>query len=71
MFGGCLVKSVAVFGMGNLADANVNAWAGSIRKLKKEFGTARVVVPGHEDVSDAKALDHTLQLVTKHTAAKK
>ncbi|MBC3788244.1 subclass B1 metallo-beta-lactamase [Spirosoma utsteinense] len=71
LFGGCLVKSVAVFGMGNLADANVNAWAGSIRKLMSQFGTARVVVPGHEDVSDAKALEHTLQLVTKYTAAKK
>lgn len=71
LFGGCLVKSVAVFGMGNLADANVNAWAGSMRKLISEFGTARVVVPGHEDVSDAKALGHTLQLVTKYTAAKK
>lgn len=71
LFGGCLVKSVAVFGMGNLADANVTAWAGSMRKLISEFGTARIVVPGHEDLSDAKALDHTLQLVTKHLAAKK
>ncbi|WP_080240316.1 subclass B1 metallo-beta-lactamase [Spirosoma rigui] len=71
LFGGCLVKSVAVFGMGNLADANVNAWAGSIRKLKNQFGTARIVVPGHEDLSDAKALDHTLKLVEKYTAAKK
>jgi metallo-beta-lactamase class B len=71
LFGGCLVKSVAVFGMGNLADANVNAWAGSIRKLISQFGTARIVVPGHEDLSDAKALDHTLKLVEKYTAAKK
>ena len=71
LHGGCLVKSVAVFGMGNLADANLNAWAGSIRNLMKQFGTARIVVPGHEDWSDTRSLEHTLRLLEKHAAAQK
>lgn len=71
LYGGCLVKSVAVFGMGNLADANLNAWAGSIRKLMNQFGTANIVVPGHEDWSDTKSLEHTLQLLAKHAASQK
>ncbi|GAB3714503.1 BcII family subclass B1 metallo-beta-lactamase [Spirosoma flavus] len=71
LYGGCLVKSVAVFGMGNLADANLTVWPQSMRNVIKEFGSARVVVPGHEDWGDAKALEHTLQLVTKYNASKK
>ena len=71
LYGGCLVKSVVAFGMGNLADANVNAWAGSMRKVMSQFGTARIVVPGHQDWGDTKALAHTLQMVEKHTAGQK
>ncbi|GAB3998272.1 BcII family subclass B1 metallo-beta-lactamase [Spirosoma daeguense] len=71
LHGGCLVKSIGVFGMGNLADANVKAWPQSMRNVLNQFGTARVVVPGHEEWSDVKALEHTLKLVEKHNAAKK
>ena len=71
LHGGCLVKSVAAFGMGNLADANLNAWAGSVRNLMKQFGTARIVVPGHDDWSDTRSLEHTLQLLEKHAARQK
>lgn len=71
LYGGCFVKSVAAFGMGNLADANVKAWSGSIRNVMHQFSNARIVVPGHEEWSDTKALEHTLQLINKHLAAKK
>lgn len=71
LHGGCLVKSVAVFGMGNLADANVQEWANSVRRVIARFGDARIVVPGHEDVSDHRALEHTLRLVEKYVAGKK
>ncbi|GAB3785553.1 BcII family subclass B1 metallo-beta-lactamase [Spirosoma horti] len=70
LYGGCLIKSVAAFGMGNLADANLNQWAGSIRTLMNHFGGARIVVPGHQDWGDTKSLEHTLQLLAKHAAAK-
>jgi metallo-beta-lactamase class B len=68
LHGGCFVRSVAVFGMGNLADANLNAWGTSVRRVMKEFGTARVVVPGHEDLSGPEALTHTLRLLETHGA---
>ncbi|AKD56429.1 beta-lactamase [Spirosoma radiotolerans] len=71
LYGGCLIKSVAAFGMGNLADANLNQWAGSIQTLMKQFGGARIVVPGHQDWGDSKSMEHTLQLLAKHAAAKK
>ena len=71
LYGGCFVKSVAAFGMGNLADANVKAWSGSIQNVMRQFGNARIVVPGHEEWSDTEALKHTLQLINKYLAAKK
>lgn len=71
LHGGCFVKSVAAFGMGNIADANLNEWANSVRNVIRQFGTARIVVPGHEEWGDTKSLEHTLNLLAKHAAAKR
>lgn len=71
LHGGCFVKSVAAFGMGNIADANLNEWSNSIRRVIDQFGTAKIVVPGHEEWSDTKALDHTLRLLEKHAASQR
>lgn len=71
LHGGCFVKSVAAFGMGNVADANLKEWSGSIRNVMKQFGTAKIVVPGHEEWSDTRALEHTLRLLEKHAAGQR
>ncbi|GAA4409310.1 BcII family subclass B1 metallo-beta-lactamase [Nibrella viscosa] len=71
LHGGCFVKSVAAFGMGNVADANLNEWANSVRRVIREFSSAKVVVPGHEEWGDTKALEHTLHLLAKHAAAQR
>ncbi|RIV18989.1 subclass B1 metallo-beta-lactamase [Fibrisoma montanum] len=69
LHGGCFVKSVGAFGMGNVADANLNEWVNSIRRVKTQFGTAKIVVPGHDEWGDTRSLEHTLQLLSKHAAA--
>ena len=71
LHGGCFVKSVAAFGMGNLADANMREWANSVRRVSAHFGDARIVVPGHDAIADARALTHTLRLLEKYAAAQK
>ena len=71
LHGGCFVKSVAAFGMGNIADANLAEWGNSVRRVVDRFGTANVVVPGHEEWGDTKALEHTLRLLEKHAASKR
>ncbi|WP_128543239.1 subclass B1 metallo-beta-lactamase [Larkinella soli] len=71
LHGGCLVKSVAAFGMGNVAEANLKEWAGSIRNVIDRFGTAKVVVPGHQEWGDAKALEHTIHMLTKFAAGRR
>ena len=71
LHGGCFVKSVAAFGMGNIADANLNEWGKSVRRVMNQFGTAKVVVPGHEEWGDTRSLEHTLRLLEKHGASKR
>lgn len=70
LHGGCLVKSVGVFGMGNIADANLKEWENSTRRLITQFGSAKLVIPGHDQWGDKKALNHTLQLVKKYNASR-
>ena len=65
LHGGCLIKSVAATTLGNLADANLSTWAATIRNVKKQFGNARIVVPGHDEWSDTRSLEHTLNLLEK------
>ncbi|MEZ0543091.1 subclass B1 metallo-beta-lactamase [Fibrella arboris] len=71
LHGGCFVKSVAAFGMGFVGDANLNEWATSMRRVMARFGTAHIVVPGHEEWGDTRSLEHTLQLLEKYKASKR
>jgi metallo-beta-lactamase class B len=61
IFGGCMVKSMKA-GKGNLADANVEAWPGTIEKIKSICPSARIVVPGHGDAGGQELLDYTIAL---------
>lgn len=61
IFGGCMVKSMNA-GKGNLADANVEAWPGTIEKIKSTCPTAKIVVPGHGDAGGKELLDYTIAL---------
>src|SRR5688572_29723312 len=61
IFGGCMVKSMNA-GKGNLADANVEAWPGTIEKIKSICPSARIVIPGHGDAGGQELLDYTIAL---------
>ncbi len=65
LYGGCLVKSIENNGLGNVADANISAWAPSIKKVMKRFRKPTYVIPGHFGWSGKKALKHTLKLIKK------
>lgn len=68
LFGGCMVKSAASTGLGNLADAVIEGWPGSLEALLGRYPTARVVVPGHGAAAGLDAVRHTLELVRQHLA---
>lgn len=61
VFGGCLIKEIGA-GKGNLAHANVDAWSGTVRKIKQQFPDAKVVIPGHGKVGGTALFDYTIGL---------
>ncbi len=61
LFGGCLVKEIGA-GKGNLEDANVTEWAGTLHKIRVKFPDVRIVIPGHGKPGDAELLSYTIGL---------
>lgn len=66
LYGGCLVKSMEAGGLGNIADADLDAWPTTIRTVQARFAEARIVVPGHQAWGGTELLDHTLKLLAEH-----
>ncbi len=65
MFGGCLVKELDAT-KGYLGDANVNAWSGTVEKVRKQYPDVKIVIPGHGDCGDKALLDYTIRLFAPH-----
>ena len=61
LFGGCMVKSLKS-GKGNLADASINKWSKTVKKVKKAFPNLEIVVPGHGVAGDIALLDYTIEM---------
>jgi metallo-beta-lactamase class B len=61
LFGGCLIKEVKAT-KGYLGDATVAAWSETVEKIKKEYPSVKVVVPGHGAHGGKKLLDYTIKL---------
>lgn len=66
LFGGCLVKSIENHDLGNIADANLNAWAGTVENVLNKYPKISYVVPGHfAGTKGKKSLKHTIKLLEK------
>ncbi|MBC3539237.1 subclass B1 metallo-beta-lactamase [Rufibacter sediminis] len=61
LFGGCLIKETGA-GKGNLEDANVAAWPGTVANLKQKYPDAKIVIPGHGKWGGVELLEYTIQL---------
>ncbi len=66
LYGGCLVKSTEAQDLGNLSDANVKAWAATIKKIQEKFKYSNYIIPGHLDWQSKEALTHTLNLIQQY-----
>ncbi len=66
LFGGCLIKSLDATDLGNTADANIEQWGPSVKKVIRKYPNVKTVIPGHESWGDKKLLFHTLYLIKKH-----
>ncbi|MDR6968173.1 metallo-beta-lactamase class B [Flavobacterium arsenatis] len=64
LFGGCLIKEMNAT-KGNLADANEDEWATTVKKIKDAYPDVQWVIPGHGQYGDKKLLDYTIELFKK------
>lgn len=67
LFGGCMIKSVTSDALGNLADADVVAWTGSLDRLRARYARAARVIPGH-GLIDGDTIGRTRALVEQELA---
>lgn len=66
LYGGCLVKSVESPGLGNVADANLETWDETIKKIIESYPDIAFVIPGHFGWSKGKkSLKYTIELLRK------
>lgn len=61
LFGGNEVRSFGGW-YGNIGDANLKEWSNTISKVKENYGTAKIVVPGHGKYGGVELLDYTINL---------
>lgn len=62
LFGGCLIKPMATTERGNVSQADVARWPITVQKIKDEFVSAKIVVPGHGASGGDELLGHTIEL---------
>ncbi|TLX75029.1 subclass B1 metallo-beta-lactamase [Labilibacter sediminis] len=63
LFGGCLIKASSARGIGNLSDAVLEDWDGTVEKVKKAYPDVGIVIPGHGNYGGAELLSHTIKVV--------
>ena len=64
LYGGCLIKSTEAVDLGNLEDASLEKWQGTIKNVMKKYPKPAYVVPGHFAWTQGdKSLKHTLKLL--------
>lgn len=66
LYGGCLIKSTESNNLGNIADANLQAWSQTIKKVIKKYPRPKFIIPGHFGWTSNKGLKHTLKLLRQN-----
>jgi metallo-beta-lactamase class B len=45
-----------------LGDANISEWSGTVQSVKRKYGNAKIVLPGHGKPGGMELLDYTIEL---------
>lgn len=61
LFGGNEIRAFNGW-VGNIGDAILNKWSDTAKKIKKEYGSAKIVIPGHGNYGGAELIDYTIKL---------
>jgi metallo-beta-lactamase class B len=71
LFAGCMVKAEENTSIGYIGAADIKKWPRTIKKVKRKFKKAKVVVPGHGNASSEKLFNHTLNIIGEYKKANK
>lgn len=63
LFGGCMMKTLSSTSKGNVEDANLKEWPKTLKKVKKKYKKAEIVVPGHGDYGDIEIISHSIKII--------
>jgi glyoxylase-like metal-dependent hydrolase (beta-lactamase superfamily II) len=61
LFGGNGIRSYNGW-VGNIGDANLDKWSETARRIKDEYGSAKIVIPGHGEYGGTELIDYTINL---------
>lgn len=67
VFGGCLMRGLVMKDLGNVADAEIAAWANSVARVAARYPETSLVVPGHGAAGEKNVFDHTISLARAKT----
>lgn len=62
LYGGCFIKSSGAKDLGNIEDADLDSWEGSINNMQKRFPAPKMVIPGHGNYTPG-SIENTLKLL--------
>lgn len=66
LYGGCLIKSIDAKDLEYVAEANIDEWGKTIKKIQTKFKKPKFIIPGHHEWKSKRTLKHTLKLIKKH-----
>jgi metallo-beta-lactamase class B len=62
LYGGCLIKSTEDTSLGNLADADVNVYAQTLKNVQQKCVNPKHIIPGHNSWSSVRSLEHSIKM---------
>lgn len=66
LYGGCLVKSIDSKDLEYIAEADLNEWPKTIKKIQKKFKNPKYIITGHHQWKSTRSLKHTLKLLRQN-----
>lgn len=65
LYGGCLIKGADAQDLGYLGDANLQAYAATLKNVKRTCRHPKYILVSHHDWQDTRSLSHSIRLAKK------
>ena len=65
LYGGCFIKSTEATDLGYLGDANIKAYATTLKNVQRKCPDPLFIIVSHSDWSNNSSLNHSIKLARK------